>query len=152
MCAMDASRPGGLAGPPRPQKERFSLWWFTLPLAMVLAAVVVFAALIALAVGVGTGVDARFPADGRPHTITVPTDANRQLAAADDDDHIVTCTVVDRRDGAEIDLEVFWGFDPDSGDLEATCTSDPPGATIEVTRTSPSPSSTGPSASPACSA
>lgn len=84
--------------------------------------------------GFGLGTEARFPADGAPHRVSVPTDADQQLAAADDDGRLITCRAVDRQTGRTVDFEVFWGFDPGSGDIEATCISEPPGATVEVSR------------------
>lgn len=124
-----SARPGGMPA----RKQRFSGWWFLLPVGLILASIIAFVGLVAVGVGFGLGTEASFPADGTPHRVSVPTDADQQLAAAGDG-RLITCRAADRQTGREVDFEVFWGFDPGSGDIEATCISEPPGATVEVSR------------------
>ncbi|MBC9732272.1 hypothetical protein [Nocardioides marmotae] len=121
---------------PDPRKPRPSAWWFALGGGLLLAAVAAGVALFVSTLSAFLETDATVPADGAPHTVTVPTDRDRVLWL--DPDEAVRCQVVDGATGRPVvmspvgaDLQKSDGdgewraaarFHPGSGDLEVTCT------------------------------
>jgi hypothetical protein len=127
-------------GPAAPAKPPPSWWWFLGPLALVVLSGVVFAAMLVSTLSDVTQVDARIPADGEPHQVTVPTDGDRMLFSDAAGDRR-PCVITDS-DGQQIEQrEVFgdftmtrdgreWSgltrFDPGDGEIVVSC---PPGST-----------------------
>lgn len=122
--------------PGLPRKPRPSGWWFVLGGALLVAAVVAGIALFVWTVSGFLDTDARVPADGRPHRVTVGTDGDRMLWAPRGSAE--RCAIVDLATGGPIALDPAGGrydrsdgdgrwrgvarFDPGSGRLEITCT------------------------------
>jgi hypothetical protein len=122
--------------PPLPQKYRPSWAWFLVGAALILLAGVIGVALFVWALRPFFSTDARVPADGRPHVVTVDTDGDRMLWR-DDDVFDPGCRVVDTATGEEIALRpvtsqmtrdlgdgefvASFRFSPGSGELEVTC-------------------------------
>lgn len=128
----------------RPRKQRFSAWWFMVPVALLLAGILAFVLLALTVFDDVFDTDGTIDADGRPHQVSVSGDGDRYLLTPDreGDDALTTtdmqCQIVDRESGEQIELrsldveytrndfEAVGRFDPGSGDLEVTCTSDDP--------------------------
>lgn len=122
--------------PPLPQKYRPSWAWFLVGGGLILVAVGIGVALFIWALWPFFSTDARVPADGRPHVVTVDTDGDRMLWR-DDDVFDPGCRVVDTATGEEIALRpvtsqlsrdtgdgefvAAYRFSPGSGELEVTC-------------------------------
>ncbi|MBA2953460.1 hypothetical protein GON03_03985 [Nocardioides sp. MAH-18] len=122
--------------PPRPQKYRPSWVWFLAGGALIVLAGLIGVALFVWALWPFFSTDARVPADGRPHVVSVDTDGDRMLWR-DDDVFDPGCRVVDTATGEEIPLRpvtsqmtrdlgdgefvASYRFSPGSGELEVTC-------------------------------
>lgn len=122
--------------PPRPQKYRPSWAWFLVGGGLIALGLVAGVALFIWTLSAFFTTDARVPADGEPHAVTVDTDGDRMLWR-DDDVFDPGCRIVDRASGREIplrpvtsqfsrstgddDLVAAYRFAPGSGDLEVTC-------------------------------
>lgn len=123
-------------GPLPPPKKRPSGWWFVLGGALVVAAAAVGVAMFVWVLSSFLETDAKVPADGQPHVVTVETDGDRTLWLQDGTGQ--SCDVVDTRTGEAVaqdpligsyqrsDSDGEWhatgSFDPGSGTLEVTCT------------------------------
>lgn len=124
--------------PPLPQKYRPSWAWFLVGGGLIVLAGAIGVALFVWALWPFFSTDARVPADGRPHVVTVGTDGDRMLWR-DDDVFDPGCRVVDTATGQEIRLRpvtsqltrdtgdgeftAAYRFAPGSGELEITCAS-----------------------------
>jgi len=125
------------APPPGPRRRRPSAWWFLLAGGLIVAGIAIGATMLVLTFKGLFDTDATVDADGRPHSVSVPTDGDRALwfetAGADP-----TCEVVDeetgdpvtlrdpvgsytREDGGRGEQHAAWTFDAGSGDLRITC-------------------------------
>jgi hypothetical protein len=132
------------APPPPPGRRRPSAWWFVAAAGLMVAGVAVGVTVLVLTVKGFTGTDATIDVDGRPHTVSVPTDGDRMLWVVEGVTE-PSCEIVDLESGDRISMEDpdasynrdfgspgdqrgAWVFDPGSGRLEVTCS--PPLATV----------------------
>ncbi|MFC7496143.1 MULTISPECIES: hypothetical protein [unclassified Nocardioides] len=122
--------------PPRPTKYRPSWAWFVVGGVLIVVGLAAGVALFIWTLSAFFTTDARVPADGQPHVVTVGTDGDRMLWR-DDDVFDPGCRIVDTATGEEIRLHpvtsqlsrntgdgeriASYRFDPGSGQLEVTC-------------------------------
>lgn len=113
---------------------------------LVLLSGLVFAAMLLWTVDDVTRVDARVPADGTAHPVTVPTDGDRMLFADSSGDR--RPCVITGADGREIEQRDVFGdltmtrdgrewsgltrFDPGDGEIVVACPQGPGAAVEEV--------------------
>ena len=137
--------PPGYGAPPT--KPRPHGAWFLAPIGLFLAAVAVVGSFAVWGV-IGTfGVDTELRANGKAHSITVPTDGDR-LIWTDGARPATRCRVVDRDTGTRLRLQApdsdmdraddrssdwtaTWQVDSGSGHLDVTCAG-PRGSWVEV--------------------
>jgi hypothetical protein len=124
--------------PPRPQRYRPSWAWFVVGAGLIVVGLAAGVALFVWTLSAFFSTDARVPADGQPHTVTVGTDGDRMLWRGDD---VLdpACRIVDTANGRELRLRpvgadlsrdtprdgemvAAYRFAPGSGELEVTCT------------------------------
>jgi hypothetical protein len=135
--------PGQPWGQPlgQPPRYRPSWVWFLVGAGLIVVGLAAGAALFIWTLAAFFTTDARLPADGRPHTVTVDTDGDRMLWR-DEDVFDPGCRIVDTATGEEIRLRpvtsqlsrdfggggnvAAYRFDPGSGELEVTCAVQPP--------------------------
>lgn len=119
-----------------PRKPRPRAAWFGVGAGLIVLSIAAAVGLFLWTLSGFFETDARLPADGAPHQVTVGTDGDRMLWK-DDDIFEAGCQIVDRATGDEISLLAEGGgftrstgsgdwvgayrFDPGSGDLEVTC-------------------------------
>lgn len=132
---MSTPVPPPYPSPPRPGKKPPSWWWFLGPVLLMLASAVVFAVMLATTVQDLTQVDARVPADGEPHSVSVPA-GEHMLFADVPAGELPPCTITDD-EGREIEQRDVVGeftisrdgrewsgltrFDAGDGDVVITC-------------------------------
>lgn len=124
---------------PSPQasaRRRPSVWWFSLPVLLLVASALSFGLLLWGSVQSGLRTDAEVPLDGRPHEVSVPADEERTVFVARRDAD-PACRFVDAASGEELDLgavsgtftrsngqdewRALWTLAPSSGTVLATC-------------------------------
>lgn len=121
---------------PQPRKPRPSAGWFVLGIALILVAVVAAVGLFVWTISGFFDTDARVPADGQPHQVSVGTDGDRMLWVDDTMTH-PACRIVDRATGRVIAQRPVGGdfrrdrgagdwvgasrFSPGSGHLTVRC-------------------------------
>jgi hypothetical protein len=121
--------------PPLPAKKRPSGWWFVVGGALIVAAIAAGVGLFVWTLSGFLATDARIPADGRAHQVTVGTGEDRMLWL--ENGLPQECGIVDLETGDPITLDPVAGsyersdshgsfrgvarLDPGSGDLEVTC-------------------------------
>jgi hypothetical protein len=126
--------------PARPQKYRPRVLWFFVGGGLLVLAAASFIAGLLLALLPLADEDAVFPADGRPHQVSLAAGEERGIFLSDP---TAGCTATDaagepveiERPGGEFttgEWEAIGRFETGDGDLTFTCTSSTPGAEARI--------------------